>query len=72
MIASAKLRSSRLTISENKQVARLIAVGVWRGRKHHERRVPHPPGFPVGLGGVNEPHAAFLKAAHAAMAGAAQ
>jgi hypothetical protein len=23
-------------------------------------RVPHPPGFPVGLGGVNEPHAAFL------------
>jgi hypothetical protein len=24
-------------------------------------RVPHPPGFPVRLGGVNEPHAAFLK-----------
>ena len=23
-------------------------------------RVPHPPGFPVRLGGVNEPHAAFL------------
>ena len=22
-------------------------------------RVPHPPGFPVRLGGVNEPHAAF-------------
>ncbi len=26
-----------------------------------KRRVPHPPGFPVRLGGVNEPHAAFLK-----------
>jgi hypothetical protein len=26
-----------------------------------KRRVPHPPGFPVRLGGVNELHAAFLK-----------
>ena len=73
MIASAKLRSSHLTISENKQVARLIAVGVWRGRKHHERRVPHPPGFPVRLGGsTNLMRLSSKKAAHAAMAAAAQ
>jgi hypothetical protein len=26
-----------------------------------KRRVPHPPGFSVRLGGVNEPHAAFLR-----------
>jgi hypothetical protein len=26
-----------------------------------ERRVPHTPGFPVRLGGVDELHAAFIK-----------
>ena len=49
MIASAKLRSSRLTISANKQVARLIAVGVGAVGSTTKGGCPIPRDFLSGL-----------------------
>jgi hypothetical protein len=58
--------------TEKKQVLDYAEVGVWRGRKHHEKAVPHPPGFLLSLlGSANFMRLSLEKGAHAVLSSAA-
>jgi hypothetical protein len=45
-------------LAENKPA---LSVRRYQSRRDWLNVAQHVPGFPVGLGGINEPHAAFRK-----------